>query len=689
MKARLKELFIRHAPSMRWASALLIALSIIYLVSPDWIFFIPHIEFTDIHKFIFLLEEVFLLVSILQIFLEDRWKGASKITYLFIFCASNYFFAQPFLRLYLEDIWLGVPEVRHLQPFMKLADNTLLVITVMLAFLARRDLNVFRKWLLGLIEKKRIKDEQAVAVRNAHIAKRYPKLASVPLLGQFIASFRREEWVVSLSLVVFIGAGLALRMCNLDLPFLHSDETFHLVAAKAIYQGEAFNHVDYHRCLYTVTFPAVLSMRLLGKSLWAARMAGVLFNVLAVIPLYLLTKRINKPIAVLAVGLHMLNPLMISTSQMVREYAYMAFYFYLVAFMMVKLYEAFPDAFVLIRDYRKLLCPKVIFYVCILGFVIYYVVIIDPLSTFKVIIMLYLAFVLVLARKFDWRNRSNLWLGAIFLAAGVLILSNITLFEGDTYNFSIKGVNDFFLPLFYGNPIQQCNYNCPLFSITVLVLALLIIPFLNKHQFSLPFIVTNYLIAQAAFALFQVRGNKVRYAIPIQIWHVAIMAAGLYVAYIILQTLLKNRSIAWIVVLLLFLNIPHITSSHLQDQFGYSPITYAYISNVAPAYEYLETYLNKDDVLITTTFIDRYIQWEGGVKVGRIIHYWYDQPDAEQVIFDAIETYPEGWIVLDYERGYKWSQPFPLGDSEHADKLVMFTGYFADQFIYHWIEKVE
>lgn len=88
-----------------------------------------------------------------------------------------------------------------------------------------------------------------------------------------------------------------------------------------------------------MTIPAAAALKIFGNQLWAARLIGAIFNVLAVIPLYLLARKISRSVAVLACLLFATSPWIITFARVAREYAYYPFYFYWVILAMVLFVE--------------------------------------------------------------------------------------------------------------------------------------------------------------------------------------------------------------------------------------------------------------------------------------------------------------------------------------------------------------
>ncbi len=120
-------------------------------------------------------------------------------------------------------------------------------------------------------------------------------------------------------LIFLIMLTLTLRIFNLENLPPYVDEYSHLLTAKEILSGKAISQV-YQRGLYLVTLPLVEAFKIFGIHLWTARLVGVIINSLAVIPLYLIGKKINGKISILACMLYATNPWIISVARNIREY---------------------------------------------------------------------------------------------------------------------------------------------------------------------------------------------------------------------------------------------------------------------------------------------------------------------------------------------------------------------------------
>jgi len=681
---RLKTALLTNSRIFLWALVVLVTSTTAYLFLMEREYPVPYLQISTLHQIIIVGGELLIIIFLYKIYLE---KSAHQIKFqslILLFLIINCFFALPFLGFYLDKTRLDVPIINRIQPYLLPGYYALLILTSAFVLISYQDVKQVRNWLISEFDKKRFQDKQNAAVNATQFRKQYPNIANIPILGNLAVKLFQEGLGYVFSILGLITIGMTLRLWNLDVLPPWIDEIFHLNAARTIHLGTPLDQVEYRRSLYTVTLPVVLSFNFFGLNLWAARFPGVLMNTLAVIPLYLISKRVNKSVAILAVGLYIFNPWIISISRKVREYAYYALYFYLVVWIIVKLYEAIPNNLVPLTDFHKLLTMKIFSLTGALIFILYYTNSIDELSTFKLIYLTFPVFGLLLLRKIKWRSPSHfLWFILLFT---IIVIGFFFLYDSGKYS-NINGeFNKYFISLFYDHPIQQWYYNRPLVSIFVLLCALLATAFFDQKKFVLPFMVLTYIIFHLSFALLAVRGNKGRYAISVEFWHIAIMAAGLFAAYIFLQKLFSNKNtwVLWIGLVFIFWNIPHSISPSLHTTSGLEPVTGEYHANMTPAHTYLLENFVDGEVLITTSYINGNFEWLGGLGLSNIINYWED----EQIIYDAIETYPQGWIVLDYQRGFLWRQPLPFENFSYEDKQVSFLGWFGDLFIFQWSEDV-
>ena len=670
---------------------------------------VPYIKISTLHQWIALTGELLIALVVYKIHFREGWNGKKVFHYGRDFLIANCLFALPFIAYYSDETRADVPLIRALQEYFQPGYAVLLAVTALFVALSQiqniqriwrwslanrglfrlQSIKPLHNWLVHQLEAQRIHDEEAGTLRVRRFVERHPGAARTPLLGKLVVACLREGPLYLVSVLLLATAGLVLRLWNLDLIPPYADETNHLLAAKQIFQGVPLNQIAYTRSLYTVTLPVVLAFKLLGMSLWSARLVGVSVNILAVVPLYLLARRVNRPVAVLSVGLFVFSPWMIAVSKNVREYGYYAFFFYVIAYWIADLYDSIPEQFELVRDYRKLLTVKNILYLGLLCFAIYYAALVDRLSTFKTILILYPVAGLLLLRKMNWRSRvDRIWTLSLFVIAGIFFGAFLLRFEGE--RFQMVHFDTFYLSMFFEGAPQQWYFHRFPMAVIVIICAFLAIPLRDRKKFTLPFIVLTYLVSQLSFALFNFRENdRPRYGLSIQFWHILVIAVGLYVLFIMAHRLLNYRH-PWVtgaVLLLLFWNIPlTLVPTQPLDNFNH-PITDEDHLNMDPAYAYLQSHSSARDVLVTTRYLDQYFRWVGEIQSSQVMYYTYSEPDAEWVIYQAIRDHPCGWIALDIKRGYMWTRPVPRRDFVYEGKQVDYLGWFGDVYILRWCEE--
>jgi hypothetical protein len=293
-------------------------------------------------------------------------------------------------------------------------------------------------------------------------------------------------------------------------------------------------------------------------------------------------------------------------------------------------------------------------------------------------------------KKADWRRPANIFpVLLLFLIEEGIFIGLIVLSAGGESIRINKQFNERFLYLFFDHPPQQWYYNRPLIALILLGLAILATMIWEKKAFVLPFIVLTYFVSHFSFALFKFEADRTRYAINNEFWHTLLMSVGLFLVYLIIEKPIKNKvmSLAWVAVLLYFWNIPQSIAPSLYVTPGAHPITYENHIDIAPAYVYIKENIRADDVLVTTTYVDRFSQWSGGISAKEVIYYTYYEEDSAKVIFDAIDANACGMIALDSPRGVLYANPVPLASFVHHGKQVDFIGWFGGVFISRWCDR--
>lgn len=502
-----------------------------------------------------------------------------------------------------------------------------------------------------------------------------------------LESKRRRVLLDAAAILGLMALTFLLRAFRLDALPPYTDEYMHLLAARGLVQGVAVAEVGYERSLFIVTLPVALFFRLFGESLWAARMASVLFNTLAVLPLYFVARRLNRPLAILSGLLYAVSPWGIAMARTVREYAYYPFYFYLIILGMIALLERFPSRFSLRRDWKALLKPPFILLALLLLLPVIYSRFLDENSTFSVVLSAYLVLAFFILARIDWRSKANLILLAFVMAA---------LFAGYRWFAGANGISSSVLftasrirDLFFSDAPQQWFYERTLI-VPLLALGSALLVSVHFRAKPIPlFFVLLFFGSALAFSLLFVGFSSPRYYFHLQIWYLPLMAAGLYALWFFLRALLTRlklspaaASLAALLPLVLSLNLQQVLFPTFWDQPGLMPVTGQYHENVAEVHAYLLDQATEQDVLVATVYAN-YSQWVGEPPFRAIYSFDYRRADGREYILSLVDQNPSGWIVLDQIR-YEQSQPIPLETFSSGGRLVEYRGQFADEYVWRW-----
>ncbi len=501
------------------------------------------------------------------------------------------------------------------------------------------------------------------------------------LRAAFTPTASKWDWRDSALLAGAAILALLLRLPNLGVPFPAVDEYFHLIAARQIAEGAAFGSV-YQRGLWLVTMPVSLFLRMLGYQLWAARLPGVLFNVLALWPLYLLARRLNRAVAVLSTVLYATSPWIITFARIAREYAYYPFYFYWIILGMLVFISAIPEGFVLLRDWRLVLTRHTILTGLALIVPPLFALYGDRLSTFRTILIAYLVFGLFILARFDFRNRSN-WpfLGA--LGIGFLVTAMAWFERQKTKIVSVAAFNSVPVSYFLPDPQQQWYYNrlVPLLLLALIGAALCC--FLLRRTNVVPlFMFGLYAVYITFFAFLSKTFFHTRHVLTTELWYVILVATALYLLWRVAASLIRwkgsyGNAVLAVLLGLSMINVRQVvvpvTSTNPDD-----PISEDYLHDMSQVHAFMLGHAQPHDVLISTVY-GLYSSWQEAPEFRERYRITTDTPRDQ--IFGLVADNQSGWIVIDQIR----LAMSTLGPNEFAGNPdVEYIGLFGDQSVWHW-----
>jgi hypothetical protein len=473
---------------------------------------------------------------------------------------------------------------------------------------------------------------------------------------------------------------LLLRVFNLANLFPAVDEYYHLIAAKQIVEGAALSSV-YQRSLWMVTLPVSFAMRIFGNQLWAARLVGVLFNVLAIVPLYFLTRKINRPIAVLACLLYATSPWIITFARVVREYAYYPFYFYLIILGMVSFLEGIPVSFVFRRDWKIFFKPRMLAVGLALIIPPIYVYI-DSLSTFRLVLIAYFVFGIFILARFNIRDRLNLLI--LTLVTGGILIAGYKVVKRQSGLISlIPKFNPFPIAYFFPNPQQQWYFN-RLVIIPVLGLfgALLLCFWLRRANFIPLFLLSLYGSFLGFFLFFSKTFFHTRHLSTTELWYILLAAIGLYAVWSLLRTIFSMRGSVPQILLIVFLGAAVLNPQQIllpvQSNNPDMPISEDYYHDMSLVQAFMLHHSQAGDVLVSTIY-GLYATWEGEPQFQMNYRISSQTPRAD--IFSIVDQNQSGWLVIDQIRLDQAS--FTVKDFSGKDQIE-YMGLFGDQYVWHW-----
>jgi hypothetical protein len=488
---------------------------------------------------------------------------------------------------------------------------------------------------------------------------------------------RSEIVVVALAMLL----ALVLRVFNLDRLFPAVDEYYHLIAADQILEGAPVGSV-YPRGLWIVTMPVALALRVFGHELWAARLIGVLFNVLGIVPLYLLMRKVSRPAAALTCVLYATSPWIITFGRVAREYAYYPFIFYWIVYAMVLIVEAIPSRFVVPMQWRSLLQLRFLIPAVCLLLPPVFALKIDWLSTFRTILIAYLVLGSFVLMRLDWRARAN-WPFVLAVIAA-LVLGGVTWYqEQATKLLLVPRANPVPLGYFFPNPEQQWYFERAGILVALgMVVAVAAALHLRKANFVPLFIAALFLSYLSVFALLSKSFFHTRHLMSTQFWFVGVVGMGLVWVWEAMRRLLPKRSTvpavaAGVLLVLAVMNPFQVVLPTLSSEPD-MPISEDYMHEMTEVHDFMLANAMHEDALIATVY-GLYATWER--EPAFEVQYRINSKTTKEEIEALIGQHPSGWIVIDNIR----LDVSPLSVRDITDiPQIEYIGVFGDEHVWRW-----
>jgi hypothetical protein len=666
---RLKELFLEHEAKILSILTFAILLGFIYKWASDFIPSLPYISWPKIHLFVIPLIIVWgvsILASIY--FRSEQEHGATlNVELVFWFSIFNVCILWLLFRYYNNEFLQQYNSVRLALGLMKCSlyfFGATALVTFFLTVIYSRTFNVFEELISGKTEPQKFF-----------------------VLGRW--QIRKESRDQALYLMILFMIGLVLRLYNVDGFPPYYDEYGHIRTTMELYEG--VEHT-YNRAFYTVTMPVYLSYLVFGPSLFSSRLPMVIINMLAIFPLFVLSKKLNRTVGYIAVALFVFSPWVIAVSRTVREYAVLPVIFFLAATYLFDLLDWGNGS---LKKFLRTHKFKLVF-LCLL--VVY--IFIDRYSILKVVLITYaivggLAILRFIKQNtLVGRKRLLAFVGVAAITA-ILILRAGFIQRHLYLNPMINFIGERYWKTLIGSEIHQW-YFLPeigyfiIFSVSYLFFRMIFSKYNNKN-FIVLFCYLNFVAILIFLTCFFPSGitRRIRYGILIAYWYIPVVAIALYLIYRLGKKYLPRNIhlIISIILMVLFTNTKGIWTVMSFQGGSKLKITGEMHYSVQPALEFLSNRLTSEDVLLTD-ILHIYNAISGNKLHPDEIIFSLDRAFAQQSDgFSVIEKYPQGWVAASSNNTIKRIN-LPYEDFVYEDKQALFYGMQGDIYIWQWFTQI-
>ena len=503
-----------------------------------------------------------------------------------------------------------------------------------------------------------------------------------------------EKRFDNFSPLIFLGVcfvvGLVIRLINLGNFPLYVDEYNATHDAISLIHGQV---ITWSRAFLTVSMPVFFGFKIFGISEWAGRVPMVLINMISIVPIFYLGKRINKFVGYTCVILFVTNPWIIAVSRTMREYAIIPLFFFSTSILLLDLlkWEGLDW-----RQYFK----KNNWRILILSAILIYTVI-DSQSILKINLVAYGVFVvLLLLKAFKQKLDIKIKIGLIF---SLVLLSGLMLYMSHVIDHLISDKTmvyhstDVYFRVFVNGIYHQWYSSYLQIGYVIITFSILLALWIlfkknNSNDYAALFVIGTFaavLIFLSFFLISPSIPERTRYGVLLEYWYIFLVAIFFYAVYRILNAIgiVQRKSLTIPILSLFFVAFfvnYHAISTVLNYKGGGQFVVTGerhYITE--PAYEYLLPQVKDGDVMLTNSFYYYDELHLNQFKNINRLHYFDLLFKAGEDIGTVIHPYPDGWIVL-YPNGEPAKHGIPFTDFSAGGKTVHYLGTWGEVYIWHW-----
>jgi hypothetical protein len=463
----------------------------------------------------------------------------------------------------------------------------------------------------------------------------------------------RSKYTYILILLFIIG--FLIRHHNLTVTDLQIDEYNHLRHAITLRNT---GRINYTRSFFLTHVISILygiseNSSLTDYMYWA-RLPSVIIGSLSIIPIYFLAKDPYKWVGIIVAILWTISPWAISLSRMSRGYI---FYLTIIVISTTLTYYVLEK----LLNYKRKNLLKILFASFTIFLSVYYALIVDSLSTMKVILPIlsagYFVFLVINIKEIFNKITKKQNLLLILVISHSLAFLFLWGYFARTRHADISSLepNWVWLTYFYNpNPSFHWWSNfIPAYTPIILTFIGAIGAYTKKDK-RFFFFFGTFLLTSLSYVLFFNRYTRDRYIFYIYPFFVVLIAYGIYYLFYFRNYFNKNKILKYlytalaIIFLLLSFNIKNTFESVSEKEHYYFQEILAF----------LEDKVDEDDVFIS------YFRHGFRIEFGNSVYrYNYKDPDMEEKVEEIVRQNPQGFLVLTYSGVEDWNSRYPLTET--------------------------
>ncbi len=460
--------------------------------------------------------------------------------------------------------------------------------------------------------------------------------------------------IISLITIAFIT-----RFLFLDGLFPTTDEYLHLREAQKIVSpiGILFHNGEYERAFF-ITWILKELFLLFEMSVSIARLPGVIISCLTTILFYFVLRKENKTLAILSSLLFAFSPWSSMLSRTIREYTY-----FLPFFLVLGVYVYKRAKRVLDKKYKPF---SIIIDLSLFATILYYCFFIDPLSTAKFSLIIYLAgfvyWLLNYVKKRDllekMRNHSSWKRIFMIMIVTYILLVLANQFFGLSLTISQIDIIPSFNPSWVGYIFFNEEYGSLIMGGVFLVVALLSSVMNIKKGGKWSFLTYATIIFSIIIYFFTFhfgRYYRPRYISIILPFVIYLEACGVLILKNFLYKELHIQKGKILLLLLLFTNWIYFFSSFLSSGSGYVKISNEFHEGLELVYEEIK---DRDEGYIIVTTLPDAADWYWDEDIKEIFKFAYSDDNREFVLDNLVASYEKGFFIIDSRRNLSGGHVF-------------------------------